>query len=77
MVNRKSIVGSNGMIRSIFGLLSLCKGGKSERSIIRFLSLFACTKSTDFHGIHVGLFVSGAKGAFSWLLLPFMRRRSK
>ena len=63
-VNRKSIVGVSIMIRSMFGLLVLCKGRKSERLIGRVLSLFACIKSTDFYGRHVGLFAIGADGAW-------------
>ena len=75
----KSIVGGIVMIRSMFGLLSLCMGRKSERSIVRLLSLFTCTKSTKFYGIHVGVFVIGAKDAFRLLLLLllFVNRRSK
>ena len=74
-VNRKSVVGVSVMIRSMFGWFALCKGGKSERSIGRVLSLLACTKSADFCVKLVGLFAIGANGAWSWLLVPFVSKR--
>ena len=62
---------------STFGLLLLCMGRKSEWAIVRLVALFACTKSTDFHGILVGWFAMGAKNACRWLLLPCMSRKNQ
>ena len=52
-------------------------GSKSEWLIVRLLSLSTCTKSTEFHGIWVGVFVIGARDVFRLLLFPFAREEAK
>ena len=59
------------------GLLAWFIGRKSKSPFVYPLSLFAGTKSTDFHGWYVFVGVGGA-GCVFWLLLSFAgRRRSK
>ena len=65
------------MIISLFWPLSLWRGRKNERLIVRLSLLSTCTKSAGFHGMQVGVLGIGARDCCRLSLLPFVSRRSE